>query len=1007
MLTSLCFNNPESQQAALLRVITRIRQTQDLYRIFKTTTQEVRQLLEADRVAIFHFYPHQDWEGEFVSESVGATWKSALATPVYDHCFSDDFSPLYQQGKTHTIADIYDHDLQECHIQILSQFQVRANMVVPILKGKNLWGLLCVHQCEGPRDWKADEVDFVSSIGEQLGIAIQQAEYLQAVKARADRQKVLVRVLGQVRQSQDLLRTFKTTAQEVRHLLDADRVGIFQFDPDKDWQGEFIAESVGAPWKSALANPVHDHCFSEDFVPLYKQGKTSKIPDIYKHDLQSCHIQILEQFEVRANVVVPIITSHADLWGLLCVHQCEGPRYWQEDEVEFVSCIAEQLGVAIQQAKYLQAVKERSDRQRFLVQAISRIRQSQDINRIFKTTAQEVRHLLDADRVGIFKFDPTQDWEGAFIAESVGARWQSVLNKRVHDHCFSDRFAPLYQQGKYSAISNIETEGLQPCHQQILKQFEIHANLVVPINIEQQLWGLFCIHQCEGPRTWHKEDIEFVQLLVEHLCIAIQQTAYIKSMQQQSARAAKAKTREQLLERQNLIARTVNKIQQSLDIETIFRTTTQEVRFLLKLDRVAIFQFEPDWSGRFVAESVDQGWIPLVETPAIITDTHLQDTSGGRYRHQETYTVDDIYAVGYDDCHIQLLEQFQAKAYVIAPILQVEKLWGLLAGYQNDGPRQWLQDDVDLMAQIGAQMGIALQQAKLLQETRQQSKELMRTLQTLRTTQLQLVQGEKMSSLGQLVAGLAHEINNPITFIHANVTHIKDYIADLLQLATACQTHAGLPESLRDVAAEIDLEFLMDDLPKTLDSLSNGSTRIFELVSSLRNFARLDEAEVKAVDLVEGLDNTLLILQHRLKANGDKPEIQLVKDYRDSPQVECYPAQLNQVFMNIISNAVDALQEHRVKEPKIEITLQSRDTVIDVAIAKNGLTVPEHVLQRMFDPFFTTKPPGKGTGLGLSIAHQIVVERHQGEFICESKDDLTTFSIQIPIKIPHAEAVYS
>ena len=216
MPDSTFLNNPESRQAALLRVVTRIRQTQDLHRIFKTTTTEVRQLMEADRVAVFQFWPHRDWEGEFVAESVGTPWKSALAHPVYDHCFSVDFSPLYAAGKTSAIADIYEHGLQDCHIKILSQFEVRANLVVPILTGSTLWGLLCVHQCEGPRDWQSDEVEFVSYLGSQLGIAVQQAKYLQTVKDRSDRQQTLLKVINHIRKSQDLMRTFKATAKDVK-----------------------------------------------------------------------------------------------------------------------------------------------------------------------------------------------------------------------------------------------------------------------------------------------------------------------------------------------------------------------------------------------------------------------------------------------------------------------------------------------------------------------------------------------------------------------------------------------------------------------------------------------------------------------------------------------------------------------------------------------------------------------------------------------------------------------
>ncbi|NER80568.1 MAG: GAF domain-containing protein [Leptolyngbya sp. SIO1D8] len=1003
MSISLSFNSPEPQSTTLLHVITRIWQSQDLHRVFKVTTTEIRQILEADRVAVFHFLPYKDWEGEFVAESVGPAWKSALAYQIHDHCFGDKFAPLYQQGKTHALSDIYEQGLEDCYVQILAQFQVRANLVVPILKGKELWGLLCVHQCEGPREWQTDEIELMSAVGKQLGIAVQQAEYLQAVKDRSDRQKILVRVLAQVRKSQDLTRTFKITAQEVRQFLDADRVGVFQFDPQTNWEGEFIAESVGAPWKSALAIPTYDHCFSQNFVSLYQRGRTQEIADIYNPGLQDCYIKILERFEVRANLIVPILTAQSDLWGLLCIHQCEGPRHWQEDEIEFVVCIAEELGIAIQQATYLQTVKDRADHQRILVQAISRIRKSQDIHRIFKTTVQELRHLLDCDRVIILRFNPEQNWEGEFIAESVGPRWKSALDQRVNDPRFSEQFAPLYQQGQHTTRSDITVEGSEDCYQQILEQFEVKANLVVPITIEEELWGLFCIHQCEEPRHWQAEEVEFVQLLVEHLGVAIQQTKYLEQMQQQSTQMAQAEARKQIAERQNLIARTVDKIRQSLDLETIFPTTTREVRSLLNLDRVAIYQFESDWSGYFVAESVAHSWIPLVDTPIVIADTHLQDTRGGRYRHQETFAVDDIYTAGHTDCHIELLEKFQAKAYAIAPIFQGEKLWGLLAGYQNDGPRHWKAEDLDLMVQIAAQLGLAIQQANLLAETRQQTEELTETLKTLRTTQLQLIQGEKMSSLGQLVAGIAHEINNPVNFIHANLQHVKDYVEELFKLVSAYQNHRALPDSMASLAQKHDLAFLQEDLPKTLASISNGSERIRELVLSLRNFSRLDEAEVKEVDVVAGIESTLIILQHRLNSNGRRPEIQLIQKYEDKPKIECFAAQLNQVFMNLLSNAIDALEDAAVESPTIEIRTQDLGSHIEVTISNNGPRIAEKVYRQMFNPFFTTKPPGRGTGLGLSIAYQIVVEKHGGQLVCESEADLTTFRVTLPCQRPSSD----
>ncbi|MEM9245854.1 MAG: GAF domain-containing protein, partial [Cyanobacteria bacterium P01_F01_bin.153] len=483
------------------------------------------------------------------------------------------------------------------------------------------------------------------------------------------------------------------------------------------------------------------------------------------------------------------------------------------------------------------------------------------------------------------------------------------------------------------------------------------------------------------------------------------QSQYWEKMRLQSAKVAEVEALRKLAERQSLVGRTVDKIRQSLDLDTVFQTTTRELRHLLQLDRVAIYRFNPDWSGQFVAESFSETWSPLVNVQGVIADTHLQETQGGRYRYLSSFAVDDIYQAGHQACHVELLEQFQARAYAIVPIFQGQNLWGLLAGYQNSGPRQWQQETIDLMGQIGAQLGIALQQSELLAATQNKTQELTQTLNELRSTQLQLIQGEKMSSLGQLVAGIAHEINNPITFIHANMSHVEEYLSDLLTIVQQCQKDRNrLPDSIVQLMDDCDLDFVEKDLPKTLDSIANGSDRIHKLVSSLRTFSRLDESEVKAVDLAAGLDSTLVILQSRLKANDERPAIDIIKQYGDIPTIECYAAQLNQVFLNVIANAIDALEENRVSEPYIEIGMTADSHDVTVTIANNGPAIAEDTQSRLFDPFFTTKEPGKGTGLGLSISYQIVVDRHRGQLRCESVPGKTTFHIVIPIDRSAAEA---
>jgi two-component system, NtrC family, sensor kinase len=294
---------------------------------------------------------------------------------------------------------------------------------------------------------------------------------------------------------------------------------------------------------------------------------------------------------------------------------------------------------------------------------------------------------------------------------------------------------------------------------------------------------------------------------------------------------------------------------------------------------------------------------------------------------------------------------------------------------------------------------LQLRQATSILERR--TDELNQTLAHLKQAQLHLVQGEKMSALGQLVAGVAHEINNPVTFIHGNLSHVQEYVQELLQFVQLYQKHYPDPvDEIRERAEYLDLAFLQADLVKMLSSMTMGSDRIRDLSLSLRNFSRLDEANRKSVDVHDGIDNTLVILQHRLKARPSFPAIQVSKDYGQLPKIECYPSQLNQVFMNILSNAIDALEESAVASPSITIRTAALDNHwITVSIADNGTGMAEPIRAQLFDPFFTTKPIGKGTGLGLSISHQLITEKHSGKIECHSSvGQGTEFVIQIPIR---------
>jgi signal transduction histidine kinase len=293
----------------------------------------------------------------------------------------------------------------------------------------------------------------------------------------------------------------------------------------------------------------------------------------------------------------------------------------------------------------------------------------------------------------------------------------------------------------------------------------------------------------------------------------------------------------------------------------------------------------------------------------------------------------------------------------------------------------------------------------------QQHEAALQTVQTQATalyqTQAQLVQSEKMASLAQLVAGVAHEINNPVTFIHGNLKHAIGYSQDLIQLVQTYQAHTRSPvAAIQTYEAEIDVPFLMQDLPQVLESMQTGTTRLRDMVLALRNFARLDEAALKTVNLHEGMDSALLLLQHRIDqlALQSGQAMAIVRDYGPIPLVPCYASQINQVFMEVLLNAIDGLADRIARQPPITPMIQITTThlpereSLSVTVMDNGIGISETNQARIFDPFFTTKPVGQGKGLGLSISYQII-EQHQGTIHCETPPSGgTTIVIQLPLK---------
>ncbi len=718
---------------------------------------------------------------------------------------------------------------------------------------------------------------------------------------------------------------------------------------------------------------------------------------------------------------------------------------WTEEDLSYAKALSERFSTAIKQyrlrqqvqslnANLEQQVTERTEqlqqktqqlqlsnaelesavsKQQALSGIVAKIRESLNIEEIFRITTQELGQLLDSDKVSVYQFN--EDWGGEFVSsfEAVSPRWAEVgkfgENTVWNDTYLQDTKGGRYRNGESFVVNDVTQQGFAQCHVDIYNQYKIKSFINVPIFVGQALWGILAVFQQQAVRQWKLADVDFVSQIAAQLGVALQHSTLLTYTQKQ-ARELKTSNTElcRVVDQQRTLSSIVAKIRESLDINQIFKTTTQELTQVLRADRASVYRFNEDWGGEFVAEfesvaveGIDVGKFGI---NTVWDDTYLQENQGGRYRDGEISVVNDVYECEFSQCHLEIYEQFKVKAFVLVPIFVEQNLWGLLGIYQHKQPRKWDSSEVDFVQQIAAQLGVAMQHASLAASDKQKNSQLSTALIDLKTTQTQLIQTEKMSSLGQLVAGIAHEINNPINFIHANVGHLKEYSNSLLKLIEGYQQHfPSPPDDIQTLLEEAEIDYLAEDLPKLCTSLSTGTQRIRSIISSLRNFSRLDESEVKAVDLHEGIEGTLLILQHRLRTGSNKVSIEIIKKYGELPLVECHASQINQVFMNLLTNAIDELQSAAPNDDDAVRTLQIKtqrmnDDWVSVSIQDDGNGIPQPVLEKLFDPFFTTKPIGKGTGLGLSISYQII-EKHGGRLFCESVvGEGATFVIELPIK---------
>jgi methyl-accepting chemotaxis protein PixJ len=507
-------------------------------------------------------------------------------------------------------------------------------------------------------------------------------------------------VATKIRQATSPMAAFTSAVADIKALLNADRVLIYQLTGAS--MGRSIAEAVQSGLTPTLNTEIPQIGFGFE---QFTDDRSQRVMALINSETSPYQKQILEQYQVQATVAVPILIngysattdsySLGRVWGLLVVHQCDRPRTWTEAETACLSQLSLELTLAVQPNQPLLQLSQRRD----LLAAIEI-----EAQEVMQTTLDQIRHNLQADRAMVVAYNP--DWSSNVIAESVGVNWAKAGNSLDLDYSINgENFKPYY------VVNDIDAKGFDRCLLESLEPLQMKAYIVVPVLKNNQLVGMLGVYQNSGARNWQESDLQTMLDYAKTFSFPLQQTTSRRLAQFQT------KKMEERLQRERGLSKLQERLRSAKDEKTVFQVATQDGRKLLETDRLAIYQFDADWSGRFIAESAAPGWVDLIETVHIVQDTFLQRTQGGRYKDGECFAVDDIYTVGHQTCHIQLLEQFEARSYMLAPIFGADrKLWGLIAAYQNAHVRKWQEEEVETLRQMGLQVGIAMEQIHYIEQ---------------------------------------------------------------------------------------------------------------------------------------------------------------------------------------------------------------------------------------------------------------------------------------------------
>ncbi|NJL87431.1 MAG: GAF domain-containing protein [Leptolyngbyaceae cyanobacterium SM1_1_3] len=641
---------------------------------------------------------------------------------------------------------------------------------------------------------------------------------------------------SRIRNQQDLDRAFTQALNSVRAVLAADRVVVYRFNPD--WSGYISNESVLSGWPQALNDKIEDPCIPQNLIMAYREDRVVINNDVFAADYHPDHEALMERLQIKSNLIVPIL-NEGQLLGLLIAHHCAALHAWEEAEISFLRQVASQLGMLSDQFTYLQARTAETKRSQAVQDITLEIIQAQTAAEVLtQLPLYQIRKTLETDRVVVYLFD--ENWKGTVTLESVAEAWPQALGAQIHDPCFEKNYVGQYQRGRVKATADIYKAGLTECHLKQLEPFKVRANLVAPINQGEQLLGLLITHQCDRPRYWTQNEIDFFTQVANQVGLALDRSNLLTQRQAETERSEALRD----ITLETVQYETADKILRNLPIE--------KIRKILQADRVVFYQFDNDWQGTIAAESVLEPWPKALG--AQIHDPCFARSYIDQYKKGRVQVMPNIHTAGLAECHLEMMAPFAVKANMLAPINQGERLLGLLIAHQCSGPRDWSKVEIDFFTQVATQVSLSLdrcdsvtqrelaaqqelaaEQARSIAAEQQQQKE---QLQLQLINLLSDVEGAASGDLTVRADVTVGEIGTVADFFNSIIESLRQIVTQVKVSAEQVNRSVGENEgAIRQLATEALAQ--AEDITRALSSVEDMTDSIQSVAESARQAAQV------------------------------------------------------------------------------------------------------------------------------------------------------------------------